>query len=535
MVKTTGICVRYGAVTFTSIMTVALFAVTVAGIYIVNSYIVAHNGLAASVRSTDLDTASRINLLTAADIALSTAIVSGDAAVMDVVTVINATLSEDVAYLASLLNVTSGSAQAFTESLQALIEVGLANRIRSVNGVMGSTNDSLHNVDLVSLTPDHLTIVPSVETHTVGISLDSVIFDVVAGSSPTGGIAVSIVDGSAAVSNTGVITVTGVTPYAMSGNLQIVGTGMIAIVPDESNATVTIDGSAIATVLTNLQNMDMSQEAQIVALTAGTASLQTQIDGLQTSGTMVAEALNGTTLTFNMTLMDLITELAAAQAAITVLQAQVASVTTTATPTGAIVPWSGALAMAPAGYLDCDGSSYDQATYAALFAVIGTMYGGGGGNFTVPDLRGKIPVGYKSSGTFNAAVGTTVGEETHALMTTELPAHTHSGSSDSNGAHTHTGSVDAGGAHTHSTPMSDGNNGILPGDGSAFNGFGNVNRVALTNKDQTITDISTSHSHTFTSASSGTHSHTFTTASTGSGTAHNVVQPSVVMSWIIKT
>lgn len=538
MGKTTSICVRYGAVTFTSIMTVALFAVTVAGIYIVNSYIVAHNGLAATSRAFDTDTTSRLNLLTAADVALSAALIEGDATVLAALTVVNATLSADVAYLASLLNVTSGSAQAFTESLQALIETGLADRIRSINGVTGSVNDSLHNVDLVSLTPDHLTIIPSEETNTVGLSLDSVIFDVVAGSSPTGGIAVTVVDGSAAVSNTGVITVTGVTPYAMSGNLQIVGTGMITIVPDESNATVTVDGSAIATVLTNLQSMDAEQSVQISGLNDTTSSLQTQINSLQTAGTMVAESLNGTTITFNMTLMELITQLAAAQAAIAELQSQVANVTTTATPIGAIMPYSGAMAMVPSGYLLCDGTSYSTTTYADLFAVVGTMYGnsGGAGTFDVPDLQGKVPVGHKSSGTFNAAVGTAVGAETHALTTPEMPAHTHTATTDSSGDHAHTGTTDQGGVHTHSTQMSDGNNGVLPGDGSAFSGFGNVNRLALSGIDQVITASSSSHGHTFTSASSGTHTHTLTTASTGSGTAHNIVQSSlVVMGWIIKT
>lgn len=508
MVKTTSICVRYGAVTFTSIMTVALFAVTVAGIYIVNSYIVAHNGLAATVRASDSDTASRIRLLTAADLALSAAFLEGDATIMAVLSGVNATLSDDVAYLSSLLNVTSGSAQAFTESLQALIEVGLADRIRSVNGVTGSTNDSLHNVDLVSLSPAHLTIVPSVETHIIGISLDSVIFDVVAGSSPSGGIAVTVVDGTAAVSNTGVITVTGVTPYAMSGNLQINATGMITIVPDEATSTVTVDGSAIATVLTNLQSMDMTQASQISDLGNTAVSLQTQISSLQMSGNMVAESLNGTTLTFNMTLMELITQLAAAQAAIAVLQTQVANVTTTATPTGAILPYSGALAMVPSGYLLCDGATYDITTYPELFSVIGTMYGGGGSNFSVPDMQGRVPVGHKTSGTFNTAIGTAVGEETHALTTPELPSHTHSGTSDANANHMHTIDMVPTGWPCND-PMTTGLVTSSCGTGAV--------------------------SATIPTSSTGSHTHTFTTSATGSGTAHNVVQPSVVVQWIIKT
>ncbi len=42
--------------------------------------------------------------------------------------------------------------------------------------------------------------------------------------------------------------------------------------------------------------------------------------------------------------------------------------------------------VAPAGYLLCDGSSYNTTTYAALFAVLGTS--------TLPDFRGKFIRGY---------------------------------------------------------------------------------------------------------------------------------------------
>ena len=41
----------------------------------------------------------------------------------------------------------------------------------------------------------------------------------------------------------------------------------------------------------------------------------------------------------------------------------------------------------PKGWLLCDGASYSQTTYAALFAVTGTFFGApGGGNFNVPNI-----------------------------------------------------------------------------------------------------------------------------------------------------
>ena len=40
----------------------------------------------------------------------------------------------------------------------------------------------------------------------------------------------------------------------------------------------------------------------------------------------------------------------------------------------------------PKGWLRCNGASYSQITYAALFAVVGTTFGGSGGNFNVPTI-----------------------------------------------------------------------------------------------------------------------------------------------------
>lgn len=51
-----------------------------------------------------------------------------------------------------------------------------------------------------------------------------------------------------------------------------------------------------------------------------------------------------------------------------------------------------AMNAAPAGWKVCDGSLVSRATYAALFAAIGTIYGAGDGatTFKLPDLRGEF-------------------------------------------------------------------------------------------------------------------------------------------------
>lgn len=92
-------------------------------------------------------------------------------------------------------------------------------------------------------------------------------------------------------------------------------------------------------------------------------------------------------------------------------------------PTGVLLPYCAAVA--PIGYLLCDGAAISRTTYAALFAVIGVAYGVGDGSttFNLPDMQGAIPVGIGGSGV--TALGDTGGEQTHTLITSEIPPHTH--------------------------------------------------------------------------------------------------------------
>jgi microcystin-dependent protein len=47
----------------------------------------------------------------------------------------------------------------------------------------------------------------------------------------------------------------------------------------------------------------------------------------------------------------------------------------------------------PLGWAACDGALLDAATYPALFALLGTQYGGDASRFALPDLRGRILIG----------------------------------------------------------------------------------------------------------------------------------------------
>jgi microcystin-dependent protein len=94
-------------------------------------------------------------------------------------------------------------------------------------------------------------------------------------------------------------------------------------------------------------------------------------------------------------------------------------------PTGVVMPYAGG--SAPAGWLMCDGSSYNTAMYSMLYSVIGNIYGGSNPTFNVPDLRGRVPIGGSSgvSGIANRAIGASGGEESHTLTINEMPSHAH--------------------------------------------------------------------------------------------------------------
>jgi microcystin-dependent protein len=156
-------------------------------------------------------------------------------------------------------------------------------------------------------------------------------------------------------------------------------------------------------------------------------------------------------------------------------------------PTASLMPYAGSAA--PTGYLLCDGAAISRTTYSDLFGIVGLTYGIGDGSttFNIPDLRGRVIAGQDDMGGVSAnrltgltggvdgdILGGTGGAETHTLSIAEIPA------------------------HTHSVPAS----GSLPRGDSSF---------------EAATDDSG------------------TSGSTGGGGAHNNVQPTIILNYIIKT
>jgi len=82
---------------------------------------------------------------------------------------------------------------------------------------------------------------------------------------------------------------------------------------------------------------------------------------------------------------------------------------------------------APYGWAYCNGSNLSIAQFGALYAVIGTTYGGSGvTNFQIPNLLDKVPLGWGSApGLVSWQIGGSGGYSSIALSQDQLPTHTH--------------------------------------------------------------------------------------------------------------
>ena len=82
---------------------------------------------------------------------------------------------------------------------------------------------------------------------------------------------------------------------------------------------------------------------------------------------------------------------------------------------------------APAGWLYCWGQTLSITQYQALYAVIGTQFGGNGSsNFMLPDMRGRVPL-CAGAGTnlTTRTQGQYSGYEKVGLQVSELATHNH--------------------------------------------------------------------------------------------------------------
>lgn len=108
----------------------------------------------------------------------------------------------------------------------------------------------------------------------------------------------------------------------------------------------------------------------------------------------------------------------------------------------------------PTGWFMCDGSAVSRSTYSSLFSIIGTYYGGGNGTttFNLPDMKGRMPVGYAIAGGHSDV--SKIGNNDGLAVANRRPSHNHTHSvSQTNNlslpAHSHSSSESA---HSHSYP-----------------------------------------------------------------------------------
>lgn len=185
-----------------------------------------------------------------------------------------------------------------------------------------------------------------------------------------------------------------------------------------------------------------------------------------------------------------------------------------ATPIGGFMPYVGTTAPNSA-FVFPYGQAISRTTYATLFAITSTTFGVGDGSttFNLPDLRGRVVAGKDDMGGSSAnrltnaddglngdTLGATGGGETQTLVTANLPAYTPAGSVSVSVTST-TGNVQVNASQTSMN---------MPGGATAYPVF---------------------NSQTLTSTGSGT----FTgTAQGGTSTAFGVVQPTIILPYIMR-
>jgi len=174
---------------------------------------------------------------------------------------------------------------------------------------------------------------------------------------------------------------------------------------------------------------------------------------------------------------------------------------------GFIIAFAGT---APSGWLECNGQAVSRSTYSDLFAIVGVTFGAGDGSttFNVPDLQGRVIMGEggNTAGRTPAdleSVADAGGSQTHTLTKGEIPGHVHAILTNNAPASVVTScNTDDGNCHTR-RPRFNGIRGIKDSSGGSNSGQGS--RGDLLEKN------------------------------TPSDGAHNNIQPSLVVRYLIKT
>jgi microcystin-dependent protein len=212
------------------------------------------------------------------------------------------------------------------------------------------------------------------------------------------------------------------------------------------------------------------------------------------------------------------------------------------TPAGTLA--ATALALAPSGWLLCDGQPVTSENPELRQALLdaGSPYGVSGADPRVPDLRGRTPVmAGQGAGLTNRALGQAFGAETHALTEAQLAAHDHPDTFavGPGGTHNHNGLTSTEGEHNHggnyvttTGPVITGRvNNIAPDGNGQVPVSGDNSGFAKS----TATGDAGLHNHLIDAVGNHVHPLTGAVSNAGAGQAHNNVQPSLAVNWMVKT
>ncbi|MGZ6387882.1 MAG: phage tail protein [Ktedonobacterales bacterium] len=180
-----------------------------------------------------------------------------------------------------------------------------------------------------------------------------------------------------------------------------------------------------------------------------------------------------------------------------------------------------------------NGQAISRTTYAALFALLGTVYGAGNGTttFNVPNacecvLLGRSLMGGAASRGFithlasTDVIGTVVGEGTHVLDANQIPSHTH-GNFLSDPSHIH-GNFLSDPSHVHTGVSVANSSATGTGSGTSFFNF---------NAPSTTANAFTGESFFNVAANTGL---SLNNVAVGGGLGHNNVQVGLITNFVMR-
>jgi microcystin-dependent protein len=183
-------------------------------------------------------------------------------------------------------------------------------------------------------------------------------------------------------------------------------------------------------------------------------------------------------------------------------------------PVGGLLPYISTSGAPNSSFVQPYGQALSRTTYATLYSLVGTAYGAGDGSttFNIPDLRGRVPIANDAIGGVAAgrvttagagfdgtAYGATGGSQNKTLGITEIPAHNH------------------GVTDTHQHGFTYATQGGIAGGGA-------VTVVTQIQQSGQATGVQTT----------ATNTGSITTQNAGGGTAFPLMQPSIVLNYILR-